>query len=92
MEPTYAEAQQAFADASALRTLWISLIPVCAPTFDTAHAWLQRLSFFEVAKCIHATQRLYRKYSGKLAPWQLIKYMQQCMTKALEEKYGTDSK
>ena len=92
MEPTYAETQQASSDAGALRSLWISLIPICTPTFDATHGWLTQLPYFEVAKCIHATQRLHRKYEGKLKPWQLLKFMEQCVNKAQKENHGTDNK
>jgi hypothetical protein len=66
MEPTFAETQQSSADVDALRSLWISLISARAPSYDTAHGWLRQLSYFEVGKCIHATQRLSQKYKGNL--------------------------
>jgi hypothetical protein len=88
----FAATRQTTAEINALRNLWISLIPTCTPTFDATYRWLQQLSYYEVGKCIHATERLHRKYAGKLEPWQLLKYMELCANKALKENYGTDSK
>lgn len=89
MEPTQAEpfdvGKQTHAEIEALRNLWMRMIPSCTPTRDATHGWLKQLSYYEVAKCIHATERLHRKYAGELKPWQLFKYMEQCVNKARKE-------
>ena len=77
--------RQITAEIETLRRLWSAAIPHAAPSPDAIDVWLQRLTFFEVGKCIHAVQRLHQKYEGKLKPWQLLKYMEQCVNKALKE-------
>ena len=83
--------RQTAAEIDALRQLWSTVIPRAAPNPEAIGVWLQRLTFFEVGKCVHATQLLHRKYDGKLRPWQLHIFMEQCVNKALKENYGTDS-
>jgi len=88
----FAATRQTTAEIDALRQLWSNVLPGAAPSRDSIHAWLKSLPFFEVGKCMHATQRLNQKYKGKLKQRQLTKYMEQCVNNALKENYGTDSK
>jgi hypothetical protein len=88
----FAAACQTAAEIDAVCNLWIILIPTCTPSFDATHGWLKQLTYYEVAKCVHATERLHRKYAGELTPWQLFKFMKQCVNKARKDNYGPDSK
>ena len=81
--------RQTTADIDTLRRLWSTAIPGAAPSPEVFDVWLKGLTFFEVGKCIHAAQRLHQKYACKLKPWQLLKYMEQCVAKALKEKGET---
>jgi hypothetical protein len=95
MDTVQAEANatlQTTVEIETLRQLWSTVIPGAAPSPEAIDVWLQRLTFFEIGKCIHATQRLHKKYEGKLKPWQLLTYMEHCVNKALKENYGTKSK
>jgi hypothetical protein len=88
----FAATRQTTAEIDALRQLWFNVLPGAPLSRDAIDVWLKSLTFFEVGKCIHATERLHRKYAGALKPWQLLKYMEQCVNKALKENYGIDSK
>jgi hypothetical protein len=82
---------QITAEVDTLRRLWSTVIPGGSPSRESIEVWLNSLTFFEVGKCIHATQRLHKKYEGKLKSWQLFKYMEQCVSKAQKENHGTYS-
>jgi hypothetical protein len=84
--------RQTTAEIDALRRLWSTALPGAAPSPEAIEVWLKGLTFFEVGKCIHATQHLHEKYAGKLKQWQLLKYMDQCVNKALKDKGETDVK
>lgn len=85
MEATQADlfdlGKQAHAEVEALRNLWVRLIPGCTPTMDAVSTWLSIAGYVKVARAIHATERLNRKYEGHLKPSQLIQFVKQQLAK-----------
>jgi hypothetical protein len=69
--------KQAHAEAQALRSLWTTVIPGCTPTMDAISAWLGIAGYVNVARIIHATERLNQKYEGQLKPSHLIRFVKQ---------------
>jgi hypothetical protein len=73
--------KQAHAEIEALRNLWMRVIPGCTPTMDTVSTWLAISGYVKVARAIHATERLNKKYEGRLKPSQLIQFVKQQLAK-----------
>jgi hypothetical protein len=78
--------KQLAAECDTLGNLWTRLLPSPAPSNDEFHHWLIKLSFFEVGRVIHKTQRLNTKYKGDLKPRQLLTYFQQQAALSLKDK------
>jgi hypothetical protein len=73
--------KQAAAEADALYQLWWRTFPMSPATAvlrATFSHWLGKgLSFYELGKLIHLTEKLNDKYSKTLKPEQLSRYFRQ---------------
>ena len=79
------DSRQTDAEVDSLRLLWSGTIRNYLPEKRQFAAWLGLAGYTEVFRAVNDTIRLFIKYEATrpLKPGQLIRYMDQCLSKAM---------
>lgn len=79
------DSRQTDAEVDSLRLLWSGTIRTYVPEERQFAAWLRIAGYTEVFRAVNDTIRLHIKYEATrpLKPGQLIRYMDQCLSKAM---------
>jgi hypothetical protein len=79
------DTRQTDAEVDSLRLLWSGTIRTYLPEKRQFVGWLSLVGYTEVFRAVNDTIRLHIKYEATrpLKPGQLIRYMDQCLTKTM---------
>jgi hypothetical protein len=85
------DSRQLDAEVDSLRLLWHGTIRTFVPEKQQFAAWLRFAGYTEAYRAINDTIRLHIKYepTRPLKEGQLIRFMDQCLTKAMLKKAVT---